>query len=159
MPWQRKAASRHHGTWERPLPTFVKYLLLEMPGWLLAGFVALALHEWAGVSAALVGTVLAVWIAKDLVLYPWLKDAFSEDARSEAEKLLNRTGVVETSLDPFGIVRLGAELWRAEASPHGTPIPRGRRVRVTALRGLTLVVVEAGCQESQSQCRRSPLTR
>ena len=141
------------------MPTFVKYLLLEMPGWLLAGLVALALHEWAGVSAALVGTVLAVWIAKDLALYPWLKDAFSGDARSEAEKLLNRTGVVETSLDPFGVVRLGAELWRAEASPHGTPIPRGRRVRVTALRGLTLVVVEAGCQESQSQCRRSPLTR
>ena len=131
------------GTGERRLPTFVKYLLLEAPGWLLAAFVALALHEWLGLSAGLAGTLLAVWVAKDLLLYPWLKDAFSGDAASEADKLLGLTGVVETALDPVGIVRLGAELWRAEASPRGTPIPSGRRVRVTALRGLTLVVIDS----------------
>ena len=125
------------------MPTFVKYLLLESPGWLLAGVVAFLLHEWVGLSPVLIGTLLAVWVAKDLLLYPWLKDALSGEDRSEADKLLGRTGVVETSLDPVGIVRLGAELWRAEASPRGTPILKGRPVRVTAVRGLTLVVVEA----------------
>jgi membrane-bound ClpP family serine protease len=45
-------------------------------------------------------------------------------------------------LDPRGIVRLGAELWRAEVTPRTTPIPTERPVRVTAVHGLTLVVVE-----------------
>lgn len=102
----------------------------------------LLLHEWVGLSATLIGTLLAVWVAKDLILYPWLKDALSGDAASEADKLLGRTGVVETTLDPVGVVRLGAELWRAQSSARGTPIPGGRPVRVTALRGLTLIVVE-----------------
>jgi membrane protein implicated in regulation of membrane protease activity len=124
------------------VPPFVKYLLLEVPGWLLAGLVALALHQWLDLSATLVGTLLAIWIAKDLVLYPWLKDAFAGDAASEADKLVGAIGVVETPLDPVGIVRLGAELWRAEASPRERAIPSGRHIRVNAVRGLTLVVVE-----------------
>jgi membrane protein implicated in regulation of membrane protease activity len=131
------------GSGERRLPTFVKYLLLETPGWLLAALVAVLLYERVGLSASLIGTLLAVWVAKDLILYPLLKDALSGSSDSEADKLLGRTGVVETALDPVGIVRLGAELWRGEPSDRKTPIPSGTRVRVTALRGLTLVVKEA----------------
>lgn len=130
------------GTGERRLPTFVKYLLLETPGWVLAALVALLLYERVGLSAPLIVTLLAVWVAKDLVLYPLLKDALSGDAGSEADKLLGQDGVVETTLDPVGIVRLGPELWRGQSSDRGAPIPIGRRVRVTAVRGLTLVVSE-----------------
>ena len=117
--------------------------MLEIPGWLLAGLAALALHEWLGVSAGLTGTLLAIWVLKDLLLYPWLKDALAGSTRSEADKLAGAAGVVEKPLDPIGVVRLGAELWRAEASPRETPIPVGRRVQVKAVRGLTLVVAEA----------------
>lgn len=124
------------------MPTFVKYLLLEAPGWVLAGLVGLLLHRWAGLSATLVGTLLAVWVGKDVVLYPWLKDALSGDVPSESDKLLGQTGVVETDLHPVGVVRLGAELWRARPAPGGTAICAGRSVRVTAVRGLTLIVVE-----------------
>jgi membrane protein implicated in regulation of membrane protease activity len=133
------------------VPTFVKYLLLETPGWLLAGLVALAIHQWLGVSGALTAVLLAIWIAKDLVLYPWLKDAFSVDATSAIEELVGATGVVKTPLDPIGLVQLGAELWRAEASPRETGIPEGRGVRVKAVRGLTVVVVD--CDSSP---RRAP---
>jgi membrane protein implicated in regulation of membrane protease activity len=125
------------------VPTFLKYVLLEGPGWVLAVLVGLLLHEWAGLSATLVGTLLAVWVGKDIVLYPWLKDALSSDVPSEADKLLGQTGVVETDLDPVGVVRLGAELWRARTGQRETAIPSGRSVRVAAVRGLTLVVVEA----------------
>jgi membrane protein implicated in regulation of membrane protease activity len=125
------------------VPTFVKYLLLEGPGWVLAVLVGVLLHEWAGLSATFVVTLLAVWVGKDIVLYPWLKDALSGDVASEADKLLGRTGVVETDLDPVGVVRLGAELWRARPGERETAIPEGRSVRVTAVRGLTLMVVDA----------------
>ena len=109
------------GTGERRLPTFVKYLLLETPGWVLAALVALLLYERVGLSAPLIVTLLAVWVAKDLVLYPLLKDALSGDAGSEADKLLGQDGVVETTLDPVGIVRQsegGAFIQRNGAAPR-----------------------------------------
>ena len=108
------------GTGQRRLPSFVKYLLLETPGWVLAALVALLLYERVGLSAPLIVTLLAVWVAKDLALYPLLKDALSGDAGSEADKLLGQGGVVETTLDPVGIVRLGPELWRAQSSDQGS---------------------------------------
>jgi membrane protein implicated in regulation of membrane protease activity len=124
------------------VPTFVRYLLLESPGWLLAGLVAAAARQSLGVSTELAVTFVAIWVAKDLLLYPWLRDALAGEAPSQAEKLVGRTGVVVEPLDPRGMVRLGAELWRAEATPQETPIAREHQVQVRAVRGLTLVVVE-----------------
>jgi membrane protein implicated in regulation of membrane protease activity len=124
------------------LPTFFRYLLLESPGWLLAGVVAALAQRWLGLSTALAVTFVGIWVAKDLLLYPWLKDALGGEAPSQADKLVGRTGVVVEPLAPLGIVRLGAELWRAEASPRERPIGDGRQVRVTKVRGLTLVVEE-----------------
>jgi membrane protein implicated in regulation of membrane protease activity len=125
------------------VPTFVRYLLLESPGWLLAALIATVAREWLGISVEIAVTFVAIWVAKDLLLYRWLKGALMVEAPSEADKLVGQTGVVVNPLAPRGIVRLGAELWRAEASPRGTPIAEGRPVRVTAVRGLTLVVVES----------------
>lgn len=125
------------------MPTFVRYLLLESPGWLLAALIAALAHRWLGLSVDIAVTFVGIWVAKDLLLYPWLKDALAGEAPTPAEKLVGQTGVVVEPLAPRGIVRLGAELWRAEASPRDTPIEDGRRVRVTAVRGLTLVVVES----------------
>jgi membrane protein implicated in regulation of membrane protease activity len=131
-----------HGLQEAPVPTFVRYLLLESPGWLLAGLVAAVAQKWLGLSTEIAATFVSLWVAKDLLLYPWLKDALAGEAPTQAEKLLGRTAVVVDPLTPRGIVRLGAELWRAEASPREAPIAEGRPVRVIRVRGLTLVVVE-----------------
>jgi len=81
------------------------------------------------------------WIVKDLALYPWLRHAYVGDERSPKDQLVGRTAAVVEPLRPLGIVRLGAELWRAEVSPLDSPLARGREVRVTEVRGLTLVVV------------------
>ncbi|MGD8895897.1 MAG: NfeD family protein [Acidobacteriota bacterium] len=124
------------------MPTFVRYLLLESPGWLLAALIAALAHRWLGISVDIAATFVGIWVAKDLLLYPWLKDALAGEALTPAEKLVGRIGVVVEPLDPRGIVRLGAELWRAEVTPRTTPIPTERPVRVTAVHGLTLVVVE-----------------
>jgi membrane-bound ClpP family serine protease len=124
------------------VPTFVRYLLLESPGWLLAGVIAGVARQWLGISVEVAVTFVVIWVAKDLLLYPWLKDALAGDAPTPAEKLVGETAVVVEALAPRGIVRLGSELWRAEATPREASIARDRTVRVEAVRGLTLKVVE-----------------
>ena len=122
------------------MPRFIRYLLLESPGWLLAGVVAALARKWLGVSTELAVTFVAVWVGKDLLLYPWLKDALAGEAPSQAERLVGRTAVVVEPLAPRGIVRLGAELWRAEITPRDTPVPPERQVQVKAVQGLVLLV-------------------
>lgn len=115
--------------------------MLEAPGWVLAALVATALHRWLDLSAITGALLVAAWILKDLVLYPWLREAYAGDGRSPKEKLVGQTAVVVEPLGPLGAVRLGAELWRAESASAGATVPRGQAVRVTEVRGLTLVVV------------------
>jgi membrane protein implicated in regulation of membrane protease activity len=136
------------------LRTFTRYLLLESPGWLLAILVAVALHRWLGVSAPAIALLVVVWIGKDLVFYPWVRDAYAGDTHGPKELLLGQTGVVVKPLGPVGVVRVGAELWRAEPEKAGTVTPRGRAVRVREVRGLTLVVTEIG---EQGEVRLHPL--
>jgi len=123
--------------------TFVRYVALELPGWVLVGVLAAVFHERLGVGPGAAAALVALWVAKDLVLYPWLRPAFERDPRTPVEKLVGATAVVRETLGPEGFVRLGAELWRAEASPRDAPVPPGVRVRVLAVRGLTLLVERA----------------
>ncbi len=51
--------------------------------------------------------------------------------------MIDSTGVVQTDLDPVGKVLVRGEIWDARSS---TTIPKGARVRVRSLDGLTLLV-------------------
>ena len=123
--------------------TFARYLALEAPGWVLVGVLVSAFHERLEVGPGAAAALVALWVVKDLALYRWLRPAFEPDSRTPVEKLVGAMAVVTEPLAPEGYLRLGAELWRAEASPRGVPIPAGARVRVREARGLTLVVERA----------------
>jgi membrane-bound serine protease (ClpP class) len=57
------------------------------------------------------------------------------------EGLIGRVATVSTDLAPVGQVRVVGELWRAELSdPAAGPVPRGGRVTVVGVSGLTLRV-------------------
>ena len=119
-----------------PSRTFLKYLVLQIPGWLLLLVIVLYLRLQVEVSALLVG----LWIAKDLCLFRFLRRAYEDDPRAGAERLVGIRGVVSKSLTPEGYVRVHGELWRAETQTRGTPLEAGTIVRVTAGHGLTLTV-------------------
>ena len=55
-------------------------------------------------------------------------------------RLIGAQGIAEEPLAPSGYIRVGGELWRAEAMRTDKPIPPGSRVRVQAVRGLTLLI-------------------
>jgi membrane protein implicated in regulation of membrane protease activity len=126
------------------MPTLVRYLLLQVPGWVLLPAALLLLRRFVEVPlGAVVGVTLA-WVAKDLLLYRLVKPAYAVDERTEVEKLVGTTAVVRRPLEPVGWVELRGELWRAEAARgEGLPIPAGSRVRVDDSRGLSLVVARA----------------
>lgn len=59
------------------------------------------------------------------------------------ESMKERTGTVVKELNPYGSVQMGGELWTAESENEMT-IPEGTKVRVVAVKGLTLVVTPVG---------------
>jgi membrane protein implicated in regulation of membrane protease activity len=121
---------------------FAKYLLVEVPEWILAGLIAVLLHRWLGLSPVVAALLVALWIGKSIVQYRSVRDAFVAQGRSPREDLVGRTGVVVKPLRPVGMVRVGGELWRAEPASPGASLSPGRRVRVAEVRGLTLRVAE-----------------
>ncbi len=57
---------------------------------------------------------------------------------SAPESIIGSAGVVETALDPGGMVKVRGELWKARSA--GGPIDKGEDVTISSVEGLTLVV-------------------
>jgi len=68
--------------------------------------------------------------------------------RGGAADLIGAVGTVRVALDPVGQVYAHGELWRARA-PDDEEVPRGARVRVRDVQGLTLIVERE--QEDQGE--------
>jgi membrane protein implicated in regulation of membrane protease activity len=126
-----------------------KYALLQLPGFLLVALLLALAVRWWGISTWVALCLLALWVLKDVALFPLLRVAYERSGGGGgAEALVDARGVVSQTLAPTGYVRVGAELWRAElASGNGEAIPNGAPVRVRAVRGLTLLVEPAPGEE------------
>jgi membrane-bound serine protease (ClpP class) len=67
----------------------------------------------------------------------WQRRMKRQKVQTGVEHLVGATGEVSEQLAPSGHVRVQGELWEAHSS---TELPAGTRVRVVAVRGLTLEV-------------------
>ncbi len=128
-----------------PVKPLVRYLLYQVPGWVLAAAVLGLLTEWVGLPLVAAAAALAVMVLKDLALYPVTRRSY-EPAPHGPAQLVGEDGVAVETLAPIGYVRIRGELWRAEAA-EPSPIPAGSRVRVAAIRDLTLLVVR--CSDTE----------
>ena len=122
------------------LATWKKYMLFQVPGWVGAAIVLLALMEWFSLPPWMALGLFALWVIKDITLYPLVRTAYESDVKTGVEQLVGERGVAQDRLDPHGMVRVRGELWRAEAEPAGQRIEPNTKIRVTAARGLTLIV-------------------
>jgi membrane-bound ClpP family serine protease len=112
------------------MKTFAKYLLFEIPQWFLLAFILWVLVETAGLPPWAAQGFFVVWVFKDLALFPLVRNAYENDAKTGAQE----------RLDPEGFVRIHGVLWKARAEPADQPINRDSVVTVCAARGLTLIV-------------------
>lgn len=123
--------------------TLRRYLLLQAPGWLLAGAgLALAMRWWdLPLPWALAG--MAAWLAKDALLYPIVRRAYEPDGRAPHGPI-GEHGVADTAIDDEGWVRVGPERWRARRAAGTAAIAAGEPVRVLGLCGHELEVERDG---------------
>lgn len=122
---------------------FARYLVIQIPGLLIAGVGLLLLVRWTSLTEPLAWGLLALWIAKDLALFPLTRIGYETHAGSNgAEAMIGARGTTVTALAPGapGAVRVGAERWKARLDAGAQPLPEGAPVNVVAVRGLTLVV-------------------
>jgi membrane-bound ClpP family serine protease len=123
--------------------TLQRYLLFQVPGWLLVSTVVFLLFRSAVVSRNTALVLVALWVVKDLVLYPMFKGAYRKQHNAGDAGLIGLEAVAVDGLDPSGFVRVRGERWRARVAPGAAPIAAGTRVRVLAVEGLTLTVTAA----------------
>ncbi len=94
------------------------------------------LPDWAAAA------VIVLWVAKDAVLYPYVRRAYEAHGRGGAHDLIGARGTALDRLHPEreGYVRISSEMWKAELVPGAREVGPGERVRVTGVGGLTLQV-------------------
>lgn len=126
---------------------FLRYLLYQVPGWALWSVVLLFLRQFFVFPLWLVPAALAVWVVKDLILFSYTWTAYGPGPGAK-RPLPGSRGVVVKSLSPEGYIRIGGELWRAEAADRGKSIPAGETVTVEGINGLTLFVRPV-CRDTQ----------
>ena len=120
--------------------TLAKYVVLQIPGFVLVSS-GLTLSVWLfGFSSTLAGGLLALWILKDALMYPIVRVAYEHADPDATTHLVGALGVAQARIDGEGWVKIGSELWRADLERGAAAIDAGSEVRVVAVRGLTLRV-------------------
>jgi membrane protein implicated in regulation of membrane protease activity len=129
--------------WSRPV--LAKYWALQLPGTVLLLLVLLEVGQHLAWPEWIMWTIVAVWVAKDAILYPFLWRAYDpSDPAALPYPMQGTKGVAIDRIDPCGLVRIWGELWRAELSRGARRIEEGETVHVKARHGLTLLVEPEG---------------
>ena len=132
----------------RPSRTLRRYVLYQIPGWILAIIGAGLLHHLVGLSTSWGIMLVGSWVIKDAALYPFLRTSYNPDSPSPIEKLVGLQGIAAEPLAPKGYINVRGELWLAEAYPRGTTIEQSRPVIVDSFKGRLLLVRPATTPQS-----------
>jgi len=124
------------------MTVFQRYMLIQLPGFVMAAVVLYALHQWAGLETRWAAALWAAYVLKDLLLYPFLRRAYDPVSQTGTELLVGATGTARQPLEPDGYVEIRGELWHAELAPGAAPVAQGAGVKVQGFRGLTLIVTQ-----------------
>jgi membrane-bound serine protease (ClpP class) len=122
------------------VPTWFRYLLFQIPGWLIAAIILFGLWQWQFMPGWLAVVGCLAWLVKDLLLYPMTRIAYETRHKEGAQALIGERGVSEGDLSPKGWIRVRGELWRAVAEVSAGTIASGSDVDITAADGMVLFV-------------------
>jgi membrane-bound ClpP family serine protease len=82
---------------------------------------------------------MGIWIAKDIILYPFVWRAYEWGNQKENNSMIGLSGVAKDRLDPSGYILVRGELWKATVVQDGS-VDKGEKVIIKGIRGLTLLV-------------------
>jgi membrane protein implicated in regulation of membrane protease activity len=122
------------------VPVWRRYLLFQIPGWAVAAILLSALREWAVLPLWGALLIFCAYVAKDFLLYPFLRHSYRQDTRTQVERLIGERAVVTETLNPAGFIRVRGELWKAAVRPGSTAIASGSLVEIEGAEEWTLIV-------------------
>jgi len=126
------------------LPTWLKYFLLQIPGWAISAVVLASLWYWQLLSSSLALIGFVAWLLKDLFLYRFVRHAYEGDKKLGSAALVGARGVAQGNLNPHGFVRVRGELWRATAVPESEVVTAGTAVEIVEAERMELFVRPIG---------------
>jgi membrane protein implicated in regulation of membrane protease activity len=118
----------------------VRYILLQIPGTALLVLILIQLSDWFDLPAWSVWGLVAISVAKDVILFPFVWRAYDWDRQGETHLMVGRRGIAKERLAPSGLIQIRGELWKAKVVGSSPPIEKGEAVRVEEIQGLTLLV-------------------
>ena len=128
----------------------VRYALLQVAEVALLVLALIVVQRWVDLPAWFGWGLVALWVAKDVILFPFVWRAYDWDRPGATNSMVGTQGIAEERLAPSGYVRVRGELWQAEVMGDGPPLDRGEAVRVRGICGLTLLI-EPDNEESEKE--------
>ena len=118
----------------------IRYALLQLP--VIAVLVVLLILSYRSqaIPSRLIWILFLVWLAKDVILYPFVWRAYDPQIQERKNPLIGLTGVVQERLDPSGYVKVRGELWQALTTDKEAVVEEGVIVKIRKVNGLTLHV-------------------
>lgn len=97
-------------------------------------------RQWLTIPAWLLGTILGIWLAKDIITFPFVWRAHDETQPGLSRTMIGERGIAKERLAPTGYIQVYGELWQAETIGTVAAIEAGQSVRVKKMQGLKLYV-------------------
>ena len=118
----------------------IRYSLLQLPGLALLALILAFVERWVDLPEWVVWGSIAIWVGKDVILFPLVRKAYDWDRPQGANAMVGERGIAKERLAPSGYVQIRGELWRAELVEGSPPIEKGERVQVEGVCRLKIVV-------------------
>lgn len=118
------------------MTVFTRYLLYQLPAWVMAAIVGYLLCRWDVLPPVAAVALWVAYLAKDLFLFRFLRRAYEPGPGAGSERLIGLTGRAERN----GYVRVRGELWRAGVADGSPALREGAAVVVEDAEGMRLVV-------------------
>jgi len=118
----------------------IKYTLLQLPALVFLVLILHLVRLWVYMPAWLIWGMVGLWVAKDVVLFPFVWRSYEQDRLGHVNSMVGLHGIAKNNLTPSGYVEVHGELWQAEVVQGAPFVESGGGIRVKEIRGLTLIV-------------------
>lgn len=119
--------------------TLLKYALIQLPAVAALILILMLVRKWVVLPTWLAWGLVGLWVAKDVILYPFVWRAYEWGPDKGKASMIGLCGVAKDRLNPSGYVFVRGELWKAKVIDEGF-IEKGENVLVKESKGLTLLV-------------------
>jgi membrane protein implicated in regulation of membrane protease activity len=119
---------------------YIRYALFQIPSLILLILILALARKWVNLPAWFFWGTIAFWVAKDVLLFPFVWHVYERDYSKELQSLVGAEGIVVKRLAPSGYIQTHGELWQAKGIEDSLPVERGERVTIQGIEGLKLLV-------------------